>query len=480
MTPSRTAKRWARGALITLATATLIGCGASSSDGGGRTAGIEGTGVTSGFGSVYVGGIEFATEDAEIRFNGEPVDEQALQVGDVVRVSGEVDGDGQGRARRIVFDRNLRGPITGIERQADGRGELTVLGQRVRFDANTHFIDVDDETLKTGDLIAVSGFGNDNGALRATLLEREGRYRPGMALEVEVEGRIVDLRGDRFRIGDLTIVYSLSNVEGGGALSAGDYVQVIGDQSRVDAPLSAQRIERPRQKLGANSQRVFVHGMVSDIDGDHFSVAGQRIDAGNAQRSGAIDAPLTDDATVLIHGTRRAGVIVAETVRLEAEPRVTLRARLDTLDDAEERVVLLGSEWSIKADTRYLDQTEPGDRRLRLDRLAPGDTIQAIGYRGADRLIMTRLNRVDADPEGNAMLSGPIERIRRDGARVRIDLAGTTVTANTNRTDFQNAAGQKISASAFQRAAQPGVPVEAKGPANADRIDVARVVRLLE
>jgi hypothetical protein len=77
------------------------------------------------------------------------------------------------------------------------------------------------------------------------------------------------------------------------------------------------------------------------------------------------------------------------------------------------------------------------------------------------------------------MLSGPIERIRRDGARVRIDLAGTTVTANTNRTDFQ-AAGQKISASAFLRAAQPGVLVEAKGPANADRIDVARVVRLLE
>lgn len=482
MTPSRTAKRWAITALVALGTATLIGCGpgggGSGGGGGGQTAGIEGTGITSGFGSVYVGGIEFATDDADILFNGKRVGEQALRVGDVVRVSGDVDDNGQGRARRIVFTYNLKGPIKRIERQPDQRGELSVLGQRVRFDANTHFVDADEDTLKTGDLIAVSGFSDGNGALRATLIDNQGAYQPGTALAVE--GRIADLRGDRFHIGDLSIQYTPANVADGGPLVEGDAVRVTGLQSAAAAPLTAQRIERSRRRLGGDGERVFVNGLVSDIDGDRFTVAGQRIDAAGAQRTGAVDAPLDGNASVSVSGVRRADVIAADTVRIESEPDVTLRARLDTIDGADNRVVLLGSEWTIEADTRYLDQTAQRERKLRLNRLAAGDTIQAVGYAGSNGLIMTRLDRIESDADGDSFLRGPVENVQRAGTVVTIGLAGTAITADTGRTRFENAAGQTIAASAFLSTIKPGIRISAEGPENGDRINVARTVRLLE
>lgn len=483
MSPSRTAKRWMTAALLALGTTTLIACGpgGGSGNGGGRTAGIEGTGVTSGFGSVYVGGIEFATDDAVILFNGNRVDEQALRVGDVMRIGGVIDtqDESRGRAQRIAFDTNLKGPIERIDRQSDARGALRVLGQQVRYDASTHFVEgTDPAALEPGDLVAISGFGDGNGALRATLIENDDSYEPGATLTVE--GRVADLGSNQFDIGDLSVHYDGASIADGNAIAAGDAVRVTGQRIAAEAPLTAQRIERIQRRIGADGERVFVDGLVSDIDGDRFTVAGQRIDASNAERTGAVEAPLDGDTTVTIDGVRRGNLIVADTLRINAEPQVMLRARLDTVDGADSRVVLLGSEWNIEPNTRYLDQTDPRERRLRLNRLAAGDTIQAVGYAGNNGLIMTRLDRVPADAVGNALLRAPLQRVERSGAIIDIRLAGTAATANASTTRFENAAGAPISADMFAASATPGALVEVQGPANADRINVATSVKLLE
>lgn len=480
MTCSLMVKRWLTAALICTGIAALTGCGTGGgSNGGGRTAGIEGTGITSGFGSVYVGGIEFATENATFINDGEPSSEQALRVGDVVTVQGEIDADGNARAQRIVFDRALEGPIARIDRQPDGTGELVVLGRRVRFDANTHFIpdDTDADTLSTGDRVAISGIGNENDILRATAVERVGDDTSTLA----VEGRITALTSTSFRIRDLTIDYSGATL-GDGALREDDYVRVTGRQlGAASAALIAERVSRPDRRIGADAQRVFVQGAITDlVDRDQFTVAGQRIDASNAERIGATDAPLAGGETILVKGIRRGDVIEADTLRIESEPNVTLRAPLDTVDGADERVVLLGSQWTIKAYTRYIDQTAPRERKLRLNRLDAGDTIQAVGYEGSDGLVMTRLDRIPADAVGNAFLRAPVESVQREGTIINIGLAGTTVTADAGRTLFTNAAGQTITASAFVAAAVPGTRIAVEGPPNPDRINVARTVKLLD
>jgi len=96
------------------------GCGGGAGGGiglassGGSGGGIGGTGLTSsgtidGFGSVFVNGVEFDTTGAEILVDDQRVGEEALGIGMVVLVVGEVNADGAtGTASRIVFDEAVR------------------------------------------------------------------------------------------------------------------------------------------------------------------------------------------------------------------------------------------------------------------------------------------------------------------------------------------------------------------------------------
>src|SRR5438105_15560501 len=83
----------------------LASCG-----GGQLTAGIEGSGAPvttvgsiTGFGSIFVNGVEYATAGAQIGIDGPPGTEEQLSVGDVVTVAGTVHADGKsGSASQVT------------------------------------------------------------------------------------------------------------------------------------------------------------------------------------------------------------------------------------------------------------------------------------------------------------------------------------------------------------------------------------------
>ncbi|MES1925694.1 hypothetical protein T31B1_10223 [Salinisphaera sp. T31B1] len=457
-------------------TALLAGCGAGGDGGTGQLAGIEGTGIVSGFGSVYIDGIEFDTDDAQVRFNGAPATPSALRVGDVVTVAGTIDDDGRARADRLAFDRLVDGPIERIETRPDNTGELVALGQTVRFDADTRFIRSQPEALKAGDLIAVSGLVDANDVLHASSIEHGPDYSEGRL--IDIRGRIDTLTPDRFDIGALTVRYDNATIDDT-ALAVGDYVQVYGRQYGTGTPLEAERITRPEQRIGNDGERVFLEGVISAVNGQTLTLAGQTVDIGNAERIGPSQAPITSRAKISIRGHRRGEQIVAETISVQPAPTVTLRARLTDIDAGPDRVELLGTRWQVPADTLYVDLAEPADRRLRLSGLRAGDTVQVNGYLDAAGLVMTRLDRVNADPVGDSMVRGPIDSIDRSDDRLTLNIAGATVVADIGRSRFEDADGQAITASAFQAAAA-GARAQATGPDNSGRIDIARTVRLLD
>jgi hypothetical protein len=131
------------------------GVAAVSSPGGG---GIGGTGLTSsgtvdGFGSIFVNGVEFETDDAVILVDGESVGEDQLGLGMVVVVSGTVNDDGAtGIAERVIYDEEVEGPVESIERDQDGDSMLlVVVGQEVIAErTGTVFDDVSFDTLTAG------------------------------------------------------------------------------------------------------------------------------------------------------------------------------------------------------------------------------------------------------------------------------------------------------------------------------------------
>jgi len=464
-----------------LAVLFVAGCGGSTDGGGGQLAGIEGTGIVSGFGSVYVDGIEFATNDAQIQFNGAPSSEAALRTGDVVTVAGTLDGQGRARAQRIAFDRLVDGPIQQIETRPDGSGELIALRQRVRFDADTRFITTESATLQAGDLVAISGVVDEAGVLKATSIEHGPAYSQGRT--IDIRGQISTVSADRFQIGALPIRYDASMLDDPSRpLSDGDYVQVFGRQYGDDTPLMADRIVRPDRRIGEDGERVFLEGMATDAGNDTIELAGQTVDISNADRVGRAHTAITDEVVVSIRGVRRGEIIVADTLEIEPAPTVRLRARLNTIDDEQDRVTLLGTRWQVQSDTLYLDRSDADDRRLRLARLGAGDTIEAIGYPGVDGLVMTRLDRVDANAVGDASLSGPVDTLNRNGDTSTIELAGAAIVTREDTTEFRNRDGDTITPEAFYAAVVPGTVILATGPENADasRIEIARAVRLLE
>ena len=82
-------------------------------------------GTINGFGSIFVNGVEFETDEADILVDGQRVGEDALGLGMVVLVDGTVNEDGvTGTANSVVFDDEVEGPIEAIQPGQDGEREF--------------------------------------------------------------------------------------------------------------------------------------------------------------------------------------------------------------------------------------------------------------------------------------------------------------------------------------------------------------------
>ena len=106
------------------------------------TGGIGGTGISSGpitgFGSVFVNGVEYDIDTATFTRNGQPATGQhEYRIGEYVTVKGNVNADGlTGTATELAFSNQLEGTVTAVS--TDGV-TLGIMGQVVRVNALTVF-----------------------------------------------------------------------------------------------------------------------------------------------------------------------------------------------------------------------------------------------------------------------------------------------------------------------------------------------------
>ena len=115
------------------------------------TAPVTATGVITGFGSVYINGVKFETDQAVVTANGETDTEDALEIGMVVTINGNIGADGDGaEASSIEYQASAEGPVTGINL---AEKTITLLGQVYFIDDLTEFDDV------TFDAIQITLFG---------------------------------------------------------------------------------------------------------------------------------------------------------------------------------------------------------------------------------------------------------------------------------------------------------------------------------
>ena len=296
----------------------LAGCGG----GGGASDGVTSTSGTSigtitGFGSIFVNGIEYETPNsADINLDNDDGDSSDLRVGMVVTVTGSVNDDGMtGVADSVEYDDELEGIVISNSIAPGARtGKLDIMGQQVMVTATTVFesnvggiISIDQ--IEAGNVVEVSGFADGTGNIEATRIEvKAATLSEYLASHdaIEVKGMIngLDTVAFTFELGELTVDYSGASLPQDG-LTNDMYVEVK-STSGIDVGtgnLIASEVELEDDGKygyeGDEGEQLEIKGTISsDFDGLSFQINGTTVlvvDATEFEHIKAVD---------LLKGTR--------------------------------------------------------------------------------------------------------------------------------------------------------------------------------
>jgi hypothetical protein len=307
-----------------------------------KLAGIEGTGgprriVASGevtaLGSIVVHSIDFALNGARVTLDRRTGAAADLEVGQVVRLSGELDTrPGFARALRVDYAPDLAGPVSWIDPVAN---RAIVLGQTVRFDdagRRTHFDSRaglnSAASISAGTVVEVSGFYDSRGVLSARRVTAREAGKPYVISGVVAR---VDSAARRLEIGAARVNYATAEIvmPDGNQPVAGDELRIEAIAADTQGTLIATRVEQRRPRFDVRK------GVVVMIEGwsAPSGTAGEVFVDGFRVRTPA-DSPLAKDAQerrfvrVIGSATGSSGV---ETLRVvptdvSATPKPTAQA----------------------------------------------------------------------------------------------------------------------------------------------------------
>lgn len=241
---------------ILAASIGMAGCSSSSSN----SSAADVTARITGFGSVYLNGVEYETAGTSIVIDGVPGTEADLEVGMLVTLHGSDDGT-HGNATNISFNDNLEGFVM----QNDANG-LVVMGYTIIVDNQTNLDGLTDiASLVVGDVVEVSGYPDGAGNIHATYIEKDTNYTAGD--EVEVKGLVSNITDTTFDIAGLTINYATADTTDAPNLANGMFVEVKGDAAPVANVFTATKVENEEHDVdGDHGDELEVEGLIAAID----------------------------------------------------------------------------------------------------------------------------------------------------------------------------------------------------------------------
>jgi len=409
-------------AITSITGLTACGGGSGDSDSTNTSTGTSGStitsGVVTGFGSIFVDGVEFETDSSSFSLDdGDdgPEDEEGLAVGMVVTVTGTVNADGvTGTADHIEFDDELEGIVNASNVGTEGTGTMTIMGQTVVISTTTIFeSDVAGITgadlVVAGNVVEVSGFSSGDGTVYATRIEVKLAAHSGE--EIEVKGIITNLTDTTFDLGELTVNFSTAMFDDDipdSTLSEGLYIEVKSIAGFVNGDLIASEIEMEgngdMDLDGDEGDEIELNGIVTAVNSDTaFEIGGHTViitkstefEHGNA---GDINIGVSLEVE---GGLNAGGELVADEIELSIHDDIEMEGNLEDINNPPGTVTLLGKTIHITASTLLLDEQDEGGlvpvHFFGLDDLNSGDYVEIDAYLEADsgKLIAIKLERDD-------------------------------------------------------------------------------------
>ena len=452
---------------VTIAVAGIIGLtgcggGGGGGDGGGGAAssGLTTTGIVSGFGSVYVNGVEYETDSSTFSLDdGDdgPENEGELGIGMVVTLTGTVNPDGiTGTASHIEYDDELEGIV--ISENIDdvtGTGTMDVMGQIVTVDEATIFesdvLGVTNMWDITADMVVeVSGYPTGDGTIFATRVEVERATHAGEEIEVKGIIKNLNLGASTFTIGGLTVDFSAALLPDGEPVEDLYFEVKSTEGFNVSDQLIASMVELEgdgeMDHDGDEGDEFEDYGIVTSVAGmpAAFEINGGLqvlLGEGTSFEHGSIE-DIVVDARLEVEGSLDAeGALLASEIEFEEESNIEMEGTLEAVsgEDSIGTITLFGQVLMVTPDTVRIDeQDEDVDpvQYFNLGNLNAGsDYVEVDAHRDPDgNLIADKIERDDAPDAGDPSpdeLEGPVEDNSTAGeltiAGVRVDVSGLEV-----------------------------------------------------
>jgi hypothetical protein len=289
---------------------SLGGCGGGvGSEGTGSFASSYSSGPISGFGSIVVNGVHYDESAASVADDdGQALDRGALALGMVVQVSAgavttAANGTQVASASTVRTARALVGPASALQAAA---GRVQVLGQAVLVTADTVLPDSLVGGLAgvmAGQVLEVYGFYDIS---RAAYVATRIAPAPAAAL-YRISGPVITVDGSQsFSLGGQRFAGATAGLVPGAQLRLSVQAQPDADGRWV---VSTQRSDdRPPD----DRERAGLEGVVSTLAStSRFVVGGVTVDSSAARIEGQVQV----GARVEVHGSLRAGVLVASEVK---------------------------------------------------------------------------------------------------------------------------------------------------------------------
>jgi hypothetical protein len=433
--------------IVFLAVITMIAAGCSSGGGSTPPSSMKTTskGVITGFGSVFVNGVEYDTTGTSVTMDDSSASETDLQVGMVVTVNGSISGSGTtGSAGSITFADNLEGPVSSVLTAASGT--FAVMGQTVKVNGSTMYHNVNDASLlAVGDMVEVSGFPDASGVILATLIEKKTTLFSANTTTVELKGTVSGLSGSSFSINAMTV--NAGGVTLPAGLANGSFVEVRGTLAAAGGPMTATFLELEPSFTADDGDHVEIEGIVTDyVSLSSFKVNGVPVD-GSALGS----VTIANNMMIEVEGTMVNGILVAGKGEIEIENNVLLEGNVSAI--GANTLTLLGKTVTVTATTTYKDSSAANVRAFSFTDIAVSNHLIIDGHESGAGIVASSVVRVDASTR--AQLKGIVS-----AKTPTTSLTILGVTVDTSAASFRDINGGTMPVAAdFFAAITPGTTV---------------------
>jgi Domain of unknown function (DUF5666) len=432
------------------------GGGIDGTGGGGGGGGSNGTdmayGTITGFGSVWVNGVEYSTDGSTIKLDDNSVSQSDLRVGMVVRIDGSI---ANRTAAAVTVDDAVKGRVESVL----NANQIVVMGQTVLLDNQTQR--ANGVVPAVNDYVEVHGLASGDGQITAGYIERKTTLASPPYV-VKGFAKNHDTGARTFVVGTLTVSYGSATTND---MPAGSWNGLLVDVkgtacagSPVCATLTASKVE-PGGASVSNVAKAEVEGFVVSGTSASFVVGSQSVvTTGSTVYEGGLPEDVVPGTKLEAEGPISNGVMTAVKVSF----RDNLRFEGDIATVGAGSVTLAG----LPGITIQVNALTELDGVGSLAGLAAGNHLRIKARPGANGSVLAmELELRSQSSDSRVILQGPI-----DGSGTSRTVLGIAIDLN-GISQFRDLADAPLTRDAFSTAASAGTLVKVRGDRSGASVD---------